>query len=189
MCYIFVLYWEFHSYFNCFIKIYNPFIMKNLNKNEINISRFASKTMWTFVITTLISNVVNTMRFLNKLHQVRSQKWLENQIILSLLEQVNRIKHRANICQTGLKSFSRVSSNIVRIKAFLFFFKCIKIFTHLFLNGWFYNLPSIQFYGIINNLLFLRKYFVWRTDGDIRYHFQDTLMCHHQFVIQHIILA
>jgi hypothetical protein len=136
----------------------NPFIMKNLNKNEINISRFASKTMWTFVITTLISNVVNTMRFWNKLHQVRSQKWLENQIILSLLEQVNRIKHRANICQTGLKSFSRVSSNIVRIKAFLFFFKCIKIFTHLFLNGWFYNLPSIQFHGIINNLLFLRVF-------------------------------
>ena len=122
MCYIFVLYWEFHSYFNCFIKIYDPFIMTNLNKNEINISRFASKTMWPFVTTTLISNVVNTTRFWKKLHQVRSQKWLENQIILSLLEQVNRIKHRANICQTGLKYFSRVSSNIVRIKAFFFFF-------------------------------------------------------------------
>jgi hypothetical protein len=76
--------------------------------------------MWPFVTTTLISNVVNTTRFWKKLHQVRSQKWLENQIILSLLEQVNRIKHRANICQTGLKSFSRVSSNIVRIKAFLY---------------------------------------------------------------------
>ena len=180
MCYIFVLYWEFHSYFNCFIKIYNPFIMTNLNKNEINISRFASKTMWPFVTTTLISNVVNTTRFWKKLHQVRSQKWLENQIILSLLEQVNRIKHRANICQTGLKSFSRVSSNIVRIKAFLFFFKCIKIFTHLFLNGWFYNLPSIQFYGIINNLLFLRKYLAqhrsWILNNVIIYILYDELM-------------
>jgi hypothetical protein len=57
--------------------------------------------MWPFVTTTLISNVVNTTRFWKKLHQVRSQKWLENQIILSLLEQVNRIKHRANIYQTG----------------------------------------------------------------------------------------
>jgi hypothetical protein len=133
--YIWLRYLKFKSdvVLNIFVRKVNYF-MTNLNKNEINISRFASKTMWPFVTTTLISNVVNTTRW-----HILALCF----ILFTCSKRLKIIWFSSHFCERTWWSF---------------FQKRVVIFTHLFLNGWFYNLPSIQFYGIINNLLFLRKY-------------------------------